>query len=213
MSEVQRIGTTWGGPGDAAPFSATLSGAQRVTDAHARYMDAILSNRVFMLSVNAATPTAYAGAAGGTPLLGIHNPTGSGKYAVPLFATVASNVASSAAGTVEIDMYGGQSVIPGGTVATPRNALSLIASGSAMVGVSNAAMTNSSALTFLGALASYYWATAAAAFMAPGWFDLAGIGTVQPGSQFMLGANAALTSAKWSVSIFWEEIPYIVLPS
>ena len=51
------------------------------------------------------------------------------------------------------------------------------------------------------------WATAAAAFMAPTTFDIAGLVIVVPGNLVALGAAAALTSATWDATLVWEEIP------
>ena len=210
MSDLMKVGADWGGPGTFKPLTSGISGAQRVTDAHAKYMDAILSGRVFMMSVGGATATAYTGGAGGTPLLAIHNPANSQKYAVPLFATFGGRVAASGAGTVAFELYGGVSVLPTGTVTAPRSVLSLVASGSSMVGFSNTALTGSTALTLLAELGTYYWATAAAAFMAPGYVDLGGLGVVAPGNELAFGATAALASATWSATLFWEEVPYLV---
>jgi len=78
------------------------------------------------------------------------------------------------------------------------------------VGFSNTALTGSTALTQLGTLFTYYWATAAGAFAAPTTYDLAGFGAVIPGNEFCIGASSALTSATWDVSVYWEEVPYLV---
>lgn len=80
-----KVGADFGGAGTFKPFTATISGAQRVSDTHARYMDAVLAGRVFSQAVTGGAATAYTGGAGGTPLIAVHNPVGSNKYLVPLY--------------------------------------------------------------------------------------------------------------------------------
>lgn len=209
MSDLQVRGPLYGGTGTASPFTADSTGAQRTTDAHARYLDAVRNGNVFQLSVAAGAATAYTGAAAGTPLAAIMNPLGSGKLAVVLAVGLASRVAASGAGTVTFNLWGGVSVNPTGTATSPLNLLSLVNSGASCRGFANAALTGSTALGLLLPLASYYWATAAGAIIAPTFFDVAGLAVAIPGNMIALGATAALTSATYDVSIIWEEIPYL----
>ena len=208
MSEM-KVGPNWGGSGTFGPFTSGFSGAQRVVDAHGKYLDAVLGNRVFQLSVAGGAATAYTGGAAGTPLIAVHNPDNSGKYLALLAAGIASRVAASAAGTVGFNLWAGPSVLPTGTPTTPRNLLSQASGGAVGVGFSNAALTGSTALGLLLPLASYYWATGAGAFVAPVVFDLAGLVVVAPGNQVALGATAALTSATYDVALIWEELPLL----
>lgn len=210
MSDLMKVGADWGGGGTFKPFTAGVSGAQRVTDAHGRYMDAVMAGRVWVLSVVAGAATAYTGAAAGTPLLCVHNPANSQKYISVLAVTFGSVVAASAAGTVALRVYAGASVIPTGTTTNPRNMLTQVASGSSGVGFSNAALTGSTALSHVMTLNSYYWATAAGAFIGPAFFDIGGTIVVPPGNQVAVGGSAALTSATYDASIIFEEIPYQV---
>lgn len=183
------------------------TGELNTSDAHARYQEAVYRGNVYSLSISAATPTAYVGAAGGTPLLSAHNPTGSGKNLVLLGASLGLNASASAAGAVLGNIWVGPSATPTGTAATPVNNLTWAASGSVARGGSNTALTSSTALTNVFPLLSYYWATAAsAAITGTSWFDIAGVIIASPGTQFNLGVTAALTSATWSASLFWEEI-------
>ena len=182
------------------------TGELNTSDAHGRYQEAVYRGNVYNLSVSAATATAYAGAAGGTPLLAAHNPSGSGKNLVLLAASAALSTAASGAGSISLQIWTGPSAAPTGTLVTPINQLIMKSGGSVALGVSNAAMTSSTALTNNFPLWSYYWATAAAAFGAPSWIDLGGLFVVPPGNMAALGATSALTSAALGACLVWEEI-------
>lgn len=183
------------------------SGEASTADAHGRYQEAVYRGGVYSLSTSAAAPTAYVGAAGGSPLLSAHNPTGSGKNLVLLAVSLGLNASASAAGVVLGDIWVGPSVTPTGTASVPVNNLSWAASGSVARGGVNTALTSSTALTNVFPLLSYYWATAASAAITGGsWFDIGGAIIASPGTQFNVGVTAALTSATWSASILWEEI-------
>ncbi len=209
MSELMKVGANWAGSGALTPLTAGISGAQRVLDAHGRYLDAVLSGRAFQLSVAGGAATAYVGAGAGTPLLAVHNPDNSGKVLAILMASVANRVAASGAGTVTFNVWGGPSVLPTGTVTPPRSLLSLANGGGTGVGFVNTALTGSTALSLLLPLGSYYWATAAGAFENPMVFDIAGMFVVAPGNQIALGATAALTSATYDAALIWEELPLL----
>ena len=209
MSELQVRGSLFGASGSPVPFTAGYSGAQRVSDAHGRYMDAVLSGRVFFLSGAAVAGTAYVGAAAGTPLFAIHNPANSGKCLIVLGVGFAQRATATGAGTTGLVLWSGPSVIPTGTQTTPTNAFSLAATGAAAKGFSNAALTGSTALTVALPLHTHYWATAAAAFSAPGWFDVGGLVIAVPGNQIALGLTVIPTSVTVDAALYWEEIPYL----
>lgn len=209
MSDLQVRGPIYGGSGSPAPFTAGGSGAQRVMDAHGRYMEATFAGRGFTISVAAGAATAYTGGAAGTPLLCVHNPANSGKLISLLAASVGGRVAASAAGTVGFNIWAGPSVLPTGTTTPAVNTLSLAGTGSVARAFINTALTGSTALTNVFPLGTYYWATAAGAFVAPLFFDLTGLITLAPGNQAALGGTAALTSATYDAMLFWEELPYL----
>ena len=209
MNELMKVGSNWGGSGTSTPFTAGISGAERVQDAHGRYLDAVLAGRVFQLAVTGGAATAYVGAAAGTPLIAVHNPDNSGKVLAVLTAGIAIRASSSLAGVVGFNLWAGPSVLPTGTVTPPRSLLSQANGGSVGVGFSNAALTGSTALTLVHPLGAYYWATAAAAFQAPMFFDIGGLVVITPGNQVALGATAALTSATYDVALTWEELPLL----
>jgi hypothetical protein len=206
MSDMQRVGPVFGTTGSEAPFTAGITGAQRVQDAHGRYMEAVRSGNVYKVSVAGGAATAYTGAAGGTPLIGVHNPPNSGVILAVLAASINGRAQASAAGTVGVNLWAGPSATPTGTVTAPTNLWSLSPAGSAALGFSNTALTGSTALGLMMSLLTYYWATAAAAAFAPGFFDIGGLIVLAPGNQVTLGATAALTSATYDASLIYEEI-------
>lgn len=107
--------------------------------------------------------------------------------------------------------YAGVSVQPTGTQTVPRSAISLQLAGSSMLGFSNAALTGSTALTLAQALGTYYWATAAGAFLiAPVAVDMEGLPIIASGNQIAIGGSSALTSATYDAVLYWEEVPMLV---
>ena len=182
------------------------SGELNTSDAHGRYQEAVYRGNAYSLSVAAAAPTGFVGAAGGTPLLAIYNPANSGKHLVLLQAFCGIAVTAGTAGTGVLQLWAGPSVLPTGTLVTPVNQLSLTATGSVAKGVSNAAMTSSTAITNNYPLETYYWATAAGNFLAPGQFDIAGAIVVAPGNLCAFGLSVVPTSTTVSAALIWEEI-------
>lgn len=100
MSDLMKIGADWGGTGTFKPMTAGVSGAQRVQDAHGRYTEAAFAGRIYSLSTAVAGVTVAAGhlIGAGTPLVGIYNPTGSGKLVSILRAACSVNSGTTGAG-------------------------------------------------------------------------------------------------------------------
>ena len=170
-----------------------------VSELHAPYYEQTYRGNVYTLSVvTAAALTAYVGAAGGTPLLCARNPANSGKNLVVLQTNIANVVASTLAGTVAFGLYYGQTAaITQATLTPPTNALTQLASNSAVVGFRNVALTASTAATNVLPLGSYYWATAAGAIQTPNAAaEPKGSILIPPGSYVALGGSSALTSAR-----------------
>lgn len=181
-----------------------------VSELHGRYYETTYRGNSFLLSVStAAAVTAYTGGAGGTPMICLFNPSGSGRNAVILKASVGNVVAASAAGTVTFGLYfGTTAAITQATTTAPWSMLTQLQSGSVMTGFRNVALTSGSAAANVIPVASYYWATAAgAALVTGGPVDLEGSVIIPPGSYIALGGSAALTSATWIGSLQWEEVP------
>ena len=209
MSDLMKVGSDWGNAGTFKPLTSGISGAQRTQDAHARYLDALLAGRVFKIQGTASAPTAYVGAAGGTPLGMVHNPTGSGKVAALLAIGIALRASASGANTTAGVVWSGPSVAPSANTSLPTSALSLATGGSACMAVVNAGATSSTALVVAMGLFNYYWATAAAAAGWNAFFDIGGLVTAIPGNQFAFGMTTVPTSVTFDWAMYWEEVPYL----
>lgn len=179
-----------------------------VSELQPRYYEQAYRGQTFFFSTAAAAGTAYTGAAGGTPLLGLWNPAGTGKNLVLLQANVGVVASASAAGLTQFRLYGGATAaITQATVGTPVSTLSLTASGSVAKGFANVALTSSTALTYIKTIGNYYWATAAAAFlMSPITYDCSGAIIVQPGNMIALGAVTIPTSMTNDAFLLWSEV-------
>ena len=165
-----------------------------VSELQPRYYEQCYRGNTFFLSVAAAGGTAYTGAAGGTPLLALYNPVGSGKNLVLKSACVSVVATASAAGLTQFRLYGGISVAPTGTVVSPRNALSFASpGGSVATGVSNAAMTSSTALNYIITIGTYQFSVQLTSggptymLCPPILWDAGGQVIIQPGSMIALG--------------------------
>ena len=181
-----------------------------VSELHGRYYETTYRGNSFLLSVStAAAVTAFSGAAGGTPMLAIFNPIGSGRNAALTKISVGSVVAASGAGTVSFGLwFGNTATITQATTVTPWSMSTQLQSGSVMTGFRNVALTSGSAASNVIPFASYYWATAAgAALVTGGPIDLEGAIIIPPGAYAAIGGSAALTSATWIGSMQWEEVP------
>jgi hypothetical protein len=204
------------GPITSASANAIVNGrsgqlGDQITSAlHGRYYETNYRGNLFGLSVStAAAITAYSGGAAGTPQICLFNPSGSGKNAVILKASVGNVVAPSAAGTVSWGLwFGTTAAITQATTTTPWSMSTQLQSGSVMTGFRNVALTSGSAASNVIPIVSHYWATAAAAAQVTGGpIDLEGSLIIPPGSYVALGGSAALTSATWIGSLQWEEVP------
>ena len=181
-----------------------------VSELQARYYEQAYRGQTFLTSVAAAAPTAYVGAAGGTPLIGLWNPASTGKNLVLLRASVAlAAQATTTLNTTSIRLYGGPTAaITQATVSVPLNLLSLTASGSIAKSFLNVALTSSTALTYLESIGSYWWSSAVGtALVPPVAWDYAGSIIVAPGNMIALSPYAALTAATYDAALVWAEVP------
>ncbi len=211
MSAVDqgRVGELLGSDGAIQPLRLTRKGGLAAADVQARYQEAVLRGNVYYLATGAAAPTAFVGAAGGTPLLGVMNPTGSGKALVFLAGSTTITAVPSAAGVVDSELWAGVSVLPTGTVTAPTNMATQQSTGSIAKGFVNTAMTSSTAINLVTGLSAFWWATAAAGAMASsGIIDLGGITIAIPGVLVALGLRTVPTSTTTDAFLMWEEVPY-----
>lgn len=226
MSDLQFRGPILGTSGSSVPFTADITGAQRTTDAHARFTEAALRGNLYsagmnLTSINNATFTTATLGATGTPIIGLWNPTNSGKNIVVLQARVqliATAVTTfTGPGSLMWCTAVSQSAISTGIV--PLSRFSLTASGSVAKGFAGTALTGLSGnLTvqeasglisfsnnFSNALTAAGQATAAAA----GIDLIDGAFILVPGSVLALLGSTTPASVSAASSILWEEIPAI----
>jgi hypothetical protein len=204
-----QVGPATVGDGTFPPPRLGRSGEQVVTELHGRYFEQVFRGNVYTATVSAGGATAYTGGAGGTPLVAIHNPTGSGVVLVALFAAVSQRAAATAAGSMGFALFAGTSALPTGTTTAPRSALSWASGGSKALSFLNTALTGSTALNLALPLGTLAVGAAAAALGAVGLFDIAGAVIAIPGNEIAFGSTVASpTGATLDAALFWEEIPY-----
>lgn len=201
------VGPAVASDGANKPVRLDKSAAVVTTHAHGRFYEAVARGNVYYLATGAAAGTAFTGAAGGTPLIGVFNPSGSGKNLSFLGVSLGLTAQATAAGVVNPEIWAGVSVNPTGTQTNPTSMLTQLAAGSAARGFVNTAMTSSTAVTIVGAFTSSWWATAAAGSATSGGFEeLGGLVVAQPGVLVALGLRTIPTSVTVSVGLYWEEI-------
>jgi hypothetical protein len=179
-----------------------------VTELHGRYFEQTYRSNTFLLSAAGATPTAYVGAAGGTPLLAIHNPPNSNRIAVLLAVGFAHRAGGSAAGATSLNVWSGPSVTPTGTQTTPTSVYSQSTGDSAMRGFVNTALTGSTALALALPLYGYQiiGATPVSQSETGGLFDVKGLIVAVPGNQITVGLSVVVTSLTAEIAWYWEEV-------
>src|ERR1700752_4753294 len=147
MSDLQVRGPLFGGTGTPSPFTANITGAQRVADAAARFTDAALGGRLFsggmtLTSISNATFSTGTLGATATPIVGVWNPNNSGKNLVILQVRIAPvNTALQTTGAGAL-MWA--SSIGNGSISTgnaPFNRGTGVASGSVAKDMSGVALT------------------------------------------------------------------------
>lgn len=216
MSDLQIRGPLWGGSGTPAPFTAGFSAAQRVADAHARYMQAVIEGRAFALdsdSVTLAAANVTKTALGTAKFInGFYNPVGSGRNAVLWSAHIAT--VSGTPGGPYFWNFVNTSNLTSATTGTIRNLLLAGAPvGSAMqaqAGVVLAATpASTAALTQLGVMGGPA-AIAAGAGLYDAYEEVAGQIIVPPGIAIGLMCLAAGTTHVVQSTLRWEEIQVMI---
>lgn len=147
MADLQKVGADFGGTGTFKPFTATLSGAQRVSDAHARFMAANLEGRLYsggmtVTSISNGTFTTATLTASATPIIGLYNPTTSTVNLVVLQANLAVTMTAlqnTGCGTFMWCTSVGNAAISTGN--NPLNRRTLSATGSQAKDLSGVALT------------------------------------------------------------------------
>lgn len=227
MSDLQRVGPVWGGSGTAAPFTAGASGAQRVVDAHGRFMDANLGGRVFsdgiatVLSISNVTFTIGTLGATCTPIAGLWNPATSPVNAVLLQATL--NAIKTALQNTGCGPFYWATSIGNAAISTgsnPLNRRTLAAVGSFCKGYAGVALTGlTNNLVVRGASQLHGGSASSVAFLetqvgsqAPHvatreLFD--GEWIIPPGGVIALLAGSTAVGVSASSMLVWEEVPIL----
>lgn len=212
MSEIQIRGPIYGTTGSGAPFTGDYSAAQRIQDAHARYLDAVKNGNVYGLSARALTLAAgqgYAQAAAATVNFVFWNPQASGKLLSLMKFSFCTVSGTPAAGEVNYQINAGNNIT------SVANGVHVNAGTGAIVGSVAKSWVKTTAAAIAGTVAFNDFrpafaqtATAAANTTSSLATDsLDGEILLQPGMAFTFGVAGAGTSHVASVGLVWEEIP------
>lgn len=206
LAEI-RTGIIKTSDGGVNPGRGDTTGAIVVTDGHGKYLETTLRGNAYYLSypATAAPGAAYVGAAGGTPLLAVHNPTGSNKAIALIGVSTAPRILGAAVLDTTLAIWAGASVPPTGTQTSPKNSLTF-ASGGVGLGFVNTALTGSTALNYFCTTNAYFWGTSVGQFHALTYTDMNGILVLMPGMQMAIGSSVAITTVTFEASMIWEEI-------
>lgn len=227
MSDLQKVGPDFGGTGTFKPFTATLSGAQRTADAHARFMAANLEGRMFsaggaLTSINAATFTTGTTGATATPIIGLWNPATSPVNLVVLQATLGvtmTSVTATGGGPYVWMVCTGNSVISTGVA--PFSAKTLVATGAyakvfsaaaALTGMTGTlAIIRASALCGGSAENVSFVATAVAmqTQQTSSVENFDGSLIIPPGGVLALMATTTPVAHSAVAGMVWEEVPIL----
>lgn len=229
MSDLMVRGPLWGTTGSPSPFTSTASGSQRTSDAHARFMDAVLAGRVFStgpaaaVSISNVTFTLATTGATATPIIGVWNPSTSPVNLVIWQAILAVYMTSLTAmvgpgGFVWMSAVGQSANL---TLAiTPINRKTLVAFGSYAKGLTGVALTGLTAtLATLCASTLNGGSNMTAAFTetavgarssnASSVENIDGSISVPPGGVLALMASVTPVVHTALSGLVWEEVPIL----
>lgn len=226
MSDLMRVGSMFGGSGSPVPFTAGVSGAQRIQDAHGRFADAAAAGRLFrggatITAINNATFTIATTGATATPVIGLWNPLTSGKVLSVLQASLSvimTAVAATGPGGFVWAVSRNNDVITTGS--TPISSSTFAAAGSvakffagtALTGMVGTLVTMSgSALGGGSAENASFTATAVAmqTIAVPSVENVDGSIQVPPGGVLALLATTTPVAHSAVPGILWEELPFM----
>ncbi|MGO9744442.1 MAG: hypothetical protein ACLPN5_23555 [Roseiarcus sp.] len=197
-------------PAANANAPAGILGELVVSEALPRYYSMVKSGIVFAVAALAVNPTAFIGAAAGTPLIGIYNPAGSGKDIVLIGASLGIRTTGTAAATLDFNWFGVNQggVAVTGTQTQASNLYSQAATGSVAYAMVNTANTAALASTLRRSSFSVGNVGATAGLNAAEFYDdIGGLLVISPGCYLALGASATLTAASIDAVVKWAEVP------
>lgn len=226
MSDLMKVGPDFGGVGTFKPFTSGLSGAQRVTDAHARFMQAALEGRLFsdgmgLTSINNVTFTTGTLGATGTPIAGVWNPSTSNRNLAILQAILGITITAlinTGGGPFVWAMSIGNTGISTGNA--PLSRLTLAKAGSVAKGMAGVAMTgqaNPLVVMHGSALFGGRFSNINGPDTAVGWSttqcssveNLDGSIIVPPGGLLALLATTTPVAHSAVSALIWEELPIL----
>lgn len=201
------------------------SGALMVADAHSRFQESAYRNQLFSAGMtvtsiaNATFTTATLGATA-TPIIGLWNPTSSGKNCVILQVRV--QLVNTAATTTSPGAFMWSTAVNQSAISTgitPLNRFSLATSGAVAKGFANTALTGLSgnltvqeAAGLQPANGSNYSQVGTAVGFAAGGVNLLvesidGAFIIPPGGVLSLQCTTTPVAISAASSLLWEEIP------
>ena len=194
----------------AQPFIQDQQNALLVSLLNPKYYQNLYQGATFAAQVANANPTGVSTGilgAGGTPLLGIWNPAGTGKNLVVL----QSFIAMRNNGTVSPGSFvwsAGLTTPVTANLNQPLNLATLQASGSVAKFIANAAATGSSALLYVRPILGVGAATTVTSTGFPqGYEETAGGILVPPGAMAAIISTVTGTAAVVDAGIVWAELP------
>lgn len=228
MSDLMKVGADWGGGGTFKPFTAGISGAQRVQDAHGRFMQPALEGRLFsggmaLTSISNVTFTTGTLGATCTPIAGVWNPSTSNKNLSILQAllnAIMTAATNTGPGGFSWAIATGQSAISTGN--NPLNRLTLAKTGSVAKDLSGLALTGLTGSLVVahgarlsgGSSANFSFVGTAVGQATPNlgsWEDFDGSIIVPPGGVLALLAHTTPVAHSASSGLLWEEVPVLAV--
>ncbi len=223
MSDLMVRGPQYGGTGSPSPFTAGITGAQRVADSHGRFTEAALRGFIFsdgMTTTSISNATFTTGTLGATctPILGVWNPLNSGKNASILQARLQLIANAVTTFTGPGGLVWATSVNQGALTlgSVPFNRSSLADSGSVCKGLANVALTGlvgnlvvqeaSGLISFSNAFSNALTAAGQATPGGGGIDHIDGAIIVPPGGILALLGTTTPSSVSAASSLMWEEI-------
>lgn len=223
MSDLMKVGPDWGGTGTFKPFTSSISGSQRVGDAHARFMDANMRYALFSagsgataLSANTITLINTS-----TPIVGVYNPIASTVNLVILqvAAQVYINTLTTPVGCGPLVLASSVGNTAISTGAAPFNRRTLANSGSqarafnggvALTGLTNnlaiiegADISNTTIITH-GTVTAVTGQSSVG-----GTYNVDGSIVVPPGGVLALYNTTSTTTCSVASRLLWEEVPIL----
>lgn len=179
------------------------------SEAGPQYHALVKSGMVFSVSALAFNPTAYSGAAAGTPIFGLYNPAGSGVDLVVMQARAAIRNFGTAVANASLAFYSGSqgSTAPTGASTAPKNMYSQATTGSAALAMVNTVNTGAVAAGLVAPSVGIQAVATAAEVTAQLLDELKGVLIVPPGGYLAYGLSAALTGGSLDASLIWAEMP------